>query len=234
MHPPPDFKRRPIVGDERIALIPRSTIPKQNGGRFGNVMRSFMRLRNAAIKPSRAVPGRHGRWQSVVIRISSGKQSQLWNSFGRYMDRAGANPTECSFDEQANRVSAELILNDWQRHAAPHEGFIKLVISPEDASGMDLQKLASNLMYLIEQDHQCKYSWIGAIHTDTEHPHLHLAIRGVDSLGKRTWFEKEYIFNRMIPHARQLATDQIGYAPVKNGSEQSKWRSLSESQVRSR
>lgn len=211
MQPPPDFKKRPVVGDERADLLPRSTIPKLRGGSLNGLLKSFVRSTRAVQRIAYVLPQSKQRWQRVAVKLGSGKDHESWASWGRYMDRPSANREECSFDKSNAHVSAEEVMNGWQLISQRDERFIKIVLSPETAVGMDMQKLTQDFMTSIENDHQRNYAWLAALHTDTDHPHVHIAIRGIDSLGEKVWFDKEYIFDRMIPNARKVATNQVGH-----------------------
>ena len=48
-------------------------------------------------------------------------------------------------------------------------------------------------------------------HFNTEHPHVHLAIRGVDDRGQPLRLGKEYIKTGIRANAQRLATNQLGY-----------------------
>ncbi|HVC07192.1 MAG TPA: hypothetical protein VND98_06395 [Solirubrobacterales bacterium] len=52
----------------------------------------------------------------------------------------------------------------------------RLVLSPEDARGLDLQRLTRAVVDQLEQDAKAPVHWIAAEHRNTAHPHIHLVI----------------------------------------------------------
>ena len=52
--------------------------------------------------------------------------------------------------------------------------------------------------------------WMGCIHRDTDHKHVHVAINGIDRNGKDVRFPKDFIKNTMREMLSQTATDMIG------------------------
>lgn len=85
----------------------------------------------------------------------------------------------------------------------------KCIISPE-SQNIDLKALTENFVKKIEHLTGYELYWMGAIHTDTEHNHVHLAINGKDKNGMTVRFPKNFIKNEMREMLSQTATDMIG------------------------
>jgi type IV secretory pathway VirD2 relaxase len=45
---------------------------------------------------------------------------------------------------------------------------------------LNLQQHTRELMKRMERDLRTRLEWIAAIHHNTDHPHVHIAIRGMD------------------------------------------------------
>ena len=59
----------------------------------------------------------------------------------------------------------------------PHRACYRLVISPEDARGLDLRAIARAGLAQLEQDAGGKVGpWIAAEHRNTDHPHVHVVL----------------------------------------------------------
>jgi type IV secretory pathway VirD2 relaxase len=56
----------------------------------------------------------------------------------------------------------------------------RLIVSPEDAGELDLTVYVRRLMATVERDVGRKLEWAAVNHHDTDHPHAHIVIRGVD------------------------------------------------------
>src|SRR6202171_5594570 len=66
-------------------------------------------------------------------------------------------------------------------------------------------------MQRFERDMETQLEWIAAVHHNTEHPHVHIAVRGVDQMGMPVRIPREYIRSGLRGRAEELATDALGY-----------------------
>jgi type IV secretory pathway VirD2 relaxase len=53
--------------------------------------------------------------------------------------------------------------------------------------------------------------WIAVAHYNTEHPHVHIALRGVGGEGRQTRLSRDYIRGGIREVAVNLCTRQLGY-----------------------
>lgn len=100
-------------------------------------------------------------------------------------------------------------LDAWQKSNDEH--LFKLIISPEFGEKMDLQRHTKELVKQMEKDTGTRLQWVAVEHFNTEHPHVHLAIRGIDDQGQPLRLGKEYIKTGIRATAQRLATNQLGY-----------------------
>jgi type IV secretory pathway VirD2 relaxase len=100
-------------------------------------------------------------------------------------------------------------LNDWQ--SAGDERMFKLIISPEFGERLDLEALTRALMAEMERDLGTKLEWIAVSHFNTAHPHVHVALRGVNGRGEPLRLERDYVRHGIRQHAEDLCTAQLGY-----------------------
>lgn len=56
--------------------------------------------------------------------------------------------------------------------------------------------------------------WVATPHYNTEHPHLHVAVRGITEDRQPLRFDRNYIRHGIRAHAENLVTRQIGYRTV--------------------
>jgi hypothetical protein len=66
-------------------------------------------------------------------------------------------------------------LQEWQEAADPR--IWKLIISPEFGERLDLQRLTRDVMSRMETDLHTSLEWAVVAHFNTEHPHIHIALR---------------------------------------------------------
>jgi hypothetical protein len=65
-------------------------------------------------------------------------------------------------------------------------------------------------MTQIEQDQGVPLEWVAAVHFNTEHPHVHIALRGLAD-GRPLRLERDYIKHGIRLHAEGLCTAQLGF-----------------------
>src|SRR5690606_25770289 len=60
----------------------------------------------------------------------------------------------------------------------------RFIVSPEDAADMDdLKGFTRDLVKQMEADLGTKLDWVAVDHWNTDNPHVHLLVRGVDETG---------------------------------------------------
>jgi len=89
----------------------------------------------------------------------------------------------------------------------------RLIVSPEDAGELDLTDYVQRLMARVERDLRVKLEWAAVNHHDTEHPHAHVIVRGVDKDGREVRLDRAYISNGLRWRAQELATEELGPRP---------------------
>ena len=92
----------------------------------------------------------------------------------------------------------------------------RLIVSPEDAGELDLTEYVRRLMARVERDIGRKLEWAAVNHYNTEHPHAHLVIRGVDRDGREVRLDRGYIANGLRWSAQELATEELGPRPERD------------------
>jgi len=86
----------------------------------------------------------------------------------------------------------------------------RFVVSPEDAGDLDLRLFARSLMERVSEDLGRPLLWAAVNHHNTEHPHVHIVVRGVDRAGNEVWFPRGYIKREMRWRAQEIATRELG------------------------
>jgi len=86
----------------------------------------------------------------------------------------------------------------------------RLVVSPETPEDFPLEVLAKKLVQRMERDTGYSLSWVGTVHENTEHAHVHLVISGQDKKGHEVVFSRRYITHQMREHTRDILTEGLG------------------------
>ncbi|GGB12145.1 hypothetical protein GCM10011491_44990 [Brucella endophytica] len=87
----------------------------------------------------------------------------------------------------------------------------RFIVSPDDALEMaDLKSFTRDLVSQMEKDLGTRLEWVAVDHWNTEHPHVHLIVRGVRDDGQDLVISRDYIKEGMRDRARDLITQELG------------------------
>lgn len=87
----------------------------------------------------------------------------------------------------------------------------RFIVSPEDAPEMaDLQGYTRELVGQMEKDLGTKLDWVAVDHWNTQHPHVHIIVRGVADDGQDLVISRDYIKEGMRARAQDLVTQELG------------------------
>lgn len=100
-------------------------------------------------------------------------------------------------------------LNAWQ--SAGDEHLFKLIVSPEFGDRINLRAHVRGLMGKMEKDLGTRLQWIAIDHYNTDNPHVHIAVRGVDERGQKLEVDPSYIKEGSRRRAEEIATQELGF-----------------------
>ena len=87
----------------------------------------------------------------------------------------------------------------------------RFIVSPEDGDQIqDLKPFVRDLMAHMSEDLGTKLDWVSAVHTNTEHPHAHIVLRGRRSDGSDLVIPRQYIAHGIRERAVDLVTLELG------------------------
>ncbi|HPG05169.1 MAG TPA: relaxase/mobilization nuclease domain-containing protein, partial [Rhodoblastus sp.] len=87
----------------------------------------------------------------------------------------------------------------------------RFIVSPDDALEMSgLKSFTRDLVGQMEKDLGTEIDWVAVDHWNTEHPHVHLIVRGVRDDGQDLVISRDYIKEGMRDRARDLITQELG------------------------
>ena len=141
------------------------------------------------------------------------KTSGQWKAHGRYLARESAThraaQRQAGFDAGQDKVDVASRLDDWQRAGDPR--LWKIILSPELGDQLNVQQLARGVMARVEQEIGAEVEWIAVAHFNTGHPHVHVAMRGVDCEGREIRLPGEFVKHGIRTIAEQWCTEELGY-----------------------
>lgn len=168
-------------------------------------------IRGASAPATRAPQGLASRRVVVKARVIK------MNAYGvgaaklhlRYLDREGTSKgeeREGFFDRENAGLQREEL--EAIREGEPHQ--FRLIVSPQDADRLDLTRYTHDLMEQVESDLGRKLDWKAINHYNTDNPHTHIVIHGLDQQGEVVFIDREYISNGIRNRAAELATRELG------------------------
>jgi type IV secretory pathway VirD2 relaxase len=148
---------------------------------------------------------------AVRVSYSGNRVAGHWRAHGRYIERESASlETEKSgFGAATVGVDIASKLRDWQEGSDPR--LWKLILSPEFGERLDLQRLTRDVMSRMESDLHTSLDWVAVSHFNTEHPHVHVALRGLDTKGEEFKLDREYVKSGLRSVAQHFTTTQLGH-----------------------
>ncbi len=149
----------------------------------------------------------------VTTRSRGGRQMAPLSAHIAYLKREGVtrdgSPTRM-FDAHGDRADdrgfAERCKDD--RH------HFRVIVSPEDAAELtDLREYTRDLARQMEADLGTRLEWIAVDHWNTDNPHVHLLVRGVNDQGGDLLIARDYISHNLRSRAEELAFAELGPKP---------------------
>ncbi|SDH02602.1 relaxase/mobilization nuclease domain-containing protein [Pelagibacterium luteolum] len=90
----------------------------------------------------------------------------------------------------------------------------RFIVSPEDAADMgDLKAFTRDLVRQMEADLGTRLDWVAVDHWNTDNPHVHLLVRGVDHTGADLVISRDYISRGLRSRAEDLVEIELGPKP---------------------
>jgi type IV secretory pathway VirD2 relaxase len=222
-------KERPIRLRPRRSKRNPNDDPRRFAGAFGSLLRLVQITsrhhtgeRRHSPSPSQSTSARfYSQRVSVRVTYSRNKNPGQWKAHGRYIARDtathGGHPSRAGFDITRADLNVGSVLDAWQR--AGDERLFKLIVSPEFGERLDLQDHTRKLIQRMERDLGTRLQWVAAAHFNTEHAHVHIALRGMDQNGSPLRIPRDYIRSGIRFHAENLATEALGFRTERDATE---------------
>jgi len=209
--------------DEREIRLrpPKPRVRRNEGAAWSSGFRLLMHYartsrnagnRAAAGGKTRSTPAYHQRCAVRVTYLNNRTRGQ-WKAHGRYLARESAtfdnDAKAVGFSRESNEIDIAARLESWQ--AAGDERFWKLIVSPEFGDRVDLCRLTRSLIERMEDDLVTGLEWTAVAHHNTEHPHVHVVVRGRRDDRDPLRLRRQYVQSGIREIAGDLCTRQLGY-----------------------
>jgi type IV secretory pathway VirD2 relaxase len=180
------------------------------GSRSRARARTFGRGRAASLAATRVLTDRS---RGVMIKarvVRHGIKRTPLGAHLTYLRREGV-----SKDGAAGRMF------DAERDGTDHRAFaercnadrhhFRFIVSPDDVTELsDLETFTRDLMSHAERDLRTKLDWVAVDHWNTEHPHIHVIVRGRTDDDRDLVISRDYIREGMRARAQELVTVELG------------------------
>lgn len=153
--------------------------------------------------------------QRVLVKsrvVKSRPGSRMISKHINYITRNGVDmdgKQARAFNEKTEEISKE-DLNKFSEKCGQDRHSFRLIVSPENAHELDLKKYTRDVIDRMETDMNTKLEWVAVNHYNTDNPHTHLFIRGVNDKGNVLYVKRDYMANGIRVRAQEIATKHLG------------------------
>jgi type IV secretory pathway VirD2 relaxase len=199
--------------------------PNRRGEQRRPLVPWWMRLEKRHLNANRAQVrskrGQHARTQTgayqrrsvvKVMYTRNGKpRSNALAAHARYLTREGAqleNGRGVGFDAGRDDIDMVALVRAWEK--SDDERMWRIIVSPEDADRMNLKHHIRDLIKAMEGDLGTRLEWVAIDHNNTENPHAHLLVRGIDQRGKALLIDPDYVRNGIRARSQEIASRELG------------------------
>jgi type IV secretory pathway VirD2 relaxase len=209
----------PRDDDRPIRIRPgKPPVARHEGAVWAGAYRLVMHYARSMRKPgkgtgsARIVTKPHHQRCAVRVTYLNNRTRGQWKAHGRYLAResaAAGKPDELGFNRDSSGVDVAYELERWQ--SSGDARLWKVILSPEFGDRIDLHRFTRDLVGRMAKNLGTDLEWIAVAHHNTEHPHVHMVIRGVRDNGQPLQFRPEFLKHGIRGLAEDLCTRQIGY-----------------------
>lgn len=220
-----DFRVRPAGGKDRG----RGTGRKAKS-LAGQVRQAAARAGYARKGPSRGQgTGRHGRGHSARLRPRLPANARRVIIKARVVRHKGAKFRAAPLARHIAYLQRDGVTRDGREaemfdaradHADPQafaerceddRHHFRFIVSPEDAVQMeDLRAFTRELMDDLARDLDTQLDWVAVDHWNTDNPHVHVLLRGVDDTSADLVIDRDYIREGLRARAEERVTAELG------------------------
>src|ERR1700689_1000600 len=215
--------------DRPIRIRPRKPlVARREGAAWASGYRLLMHYArgsrkaggNAGAQRATGASRPHNQRGAVRVTYLNNRTRGQWRAYGRYLARESAidaKTVEAGFNGDLDGVNVVRELERWQ--SSGDQRLWKVILSPEFGDRIDLQRLARDLAGQMANDLGTDLEWIAVAHHNTEHPHVHMAIRGVSSDGQSLRLKRDYVKHGIRGIAEDICTRKLGYRTSRDAAE---------------
>lgn len=142
------------------------------------------------------------------VRLNKGGKSRA-QAHAKYLQRDGAGRDGEPAAAYGKDVD-EADLDAFNERCEDDRHQFRVILSPEAGHDLELSDYARDVMEQVEEDLDTDLDWVAVNHHNTDNPHIHLIIRGVDDKGDDLVINRDYICHGFRARACEVATRHLG------------------------
>ncbi len=202
-------RSRPIIAQAIIAAQLAGGLVSSRGRIFSPRKSTFGRGRVASVRASHLLRSRT-RGAIIKARVVRFSRPGALAAHLNYLQRDGVT-RDGARGQLFGVEGREVDPTDFAARCADDRHHFRFIVSPNDALEMaDLKSFTRGLMAQAETDLGTPLDWAAVDHWNTEHPHIHVIVRGVGEDGQNLVISRDYIREGMRARARELITRELG------------------------
>jgi len=201
--------------DDIPALHPRigghakwDRVPSLRGLKFPKKMTTKNSRSAAHVKPSPQFSRRVVIKSRIVKMSITGRTAALLHI--KYIERNGVEKDGSAGKLYSKDQVKSFDKTDFTRPIANEKNQFRFIVSPEDGHELDLTDFTKKMMQQVEKDLGRKLEWAAVNHYNTDNPHVHIVVRGIDKAGDQVTIPPKYISEGMRFRAQEIVTDELG------------------------
>jgi type IV secretory pathway VirD2 relaxase len=197
------FVSRVLAATQKAGGLHRS-------GALGKGRGDFGRGRAASVSALRGLTS-HSRGVVIKARVvrHSARTAPLTTHLS-YLQRDGVT-RDGAAGRMFNAAGDDADARDFAGRCQRDRHHFRFIVSPDDAGELsDLRAFTRDLMGEMARDLGTKLDWAAIDHWNTEHPHIHVLVRGRGDDGSDLVISRDYISRGLRARAERLVTLELG------------------------
>ncbi|MCP5386017.1 MAG: DUF3363 domain-containing protein [Novosphingobium sp.] len=204
-----DERSRPAIAQALTSARRAGGIVSASGQVRSPRNSTFGRGRAASLRAGHRL-GSRARMAVIKARVVRHARSLSLAAHLKYLQRDGVTRDDAP-GKLFGPDGAEVDRDAFAEHCQQDRHHFRFIVSPDDALEMtDLREFTGALMVQVEKDLGTKLDWAAIDHWNTEHPHVHVIVRGVGDDGQNLVISRDYIREGMRGRAGELITRELG------------------------
>jgi type IV secretory pathway VirD2 relaxase len=197
------FIAQALAAAEKAGGLAKARSSRRRSGAFGRGRAASLAASRLLTDRSRGVVVKARVVRHGIKRAPLGAHLNYLKREGVTKDGAAGRMFSAEHDDADHRTFAERCEGD--RH------HFRFIVSPNDAAELsDLKTFTRDLMAQAQRDLGTKLDWVAVDHWNTEHPHIHVIVRGRADDGRDLVISRDYIREGMRARAQDFATLELG------------------------